>query len=429
MLCVSSPSSPPRSPLHCRSQTQMTHITDCPVCGASSLSDFIKLPNLPIYCNLLWADRQEAKDCPKGDIELAFCDQCGAVVNVVFDPQKLGYSQDYENSLHYSSRFQSYIEDLAERLIEQHDLHGKTIVEIGCGKGDFLALLCEKGNNSGIGFDSSYVDRDEHAALGDRIKFIKDFYSEKYVEYQGDFVCCRQVLEHVQRPADLLDPLRKTLEADQKETNQKTAVFFEVPNALYTIRNMMVWDVIYEHCTYFTPPSLSYAFTLAGYTVKETSEEFGGQFLSIEAQSAGDNQTDIETDALTQPLHKSIAQLAEEIASFKTRFETQTQQWEERLSKLFEQGKRVVIWGSGSKGVTFLNLLTQGSQIEYAVDINPRKQGKFIPGTGQPIVSPDYVADRPADVVIVMNPLYKEEIRDTLAQMGLAPEILTTESA
>lgn len=394
----------------------MAPITNCPVCGSASLSDFIKLPNLPIYCNLLWADKQEAKDCPKGDIELAFCDQCGAIVNVVFDPAKLGYSQDYENSLHYSSRFQTYIEELANRLIEQHDLHNKTIVEIGCGKGDFLALLCEKGNNSGIGFDSSYVDRDEHKALGSRIQFIKDFYSEKYVEYQGDFVCCRQVLEHVQSPADLLDPLRKTL-----DTSKETVVFFEVPNALYTIRNMMVWDVIYEHCTYFTPPSLSYAFTQAGYTVGDTAEEFGGQFLSIEAQPANSSKPAADK--------AGIAQLSKDIADFKTRFEAQTKQWEKHLSELFEQGKKVAIWGSGSKGVTFLNLLTQGSKVEYAVDINPRKQGKFIPGTGQQIVSPDHVAKHPADVVIVMNPLYKEEIKDMLAKMGLSPQILTTESA
>lgn len=393
----------------------MTHLTDCPICGSSSLADFIKLPNLPIYCNLLWTDRQEAKDCPKGDIELAFCDQCGGIVNVVFDPTKLGYSQDYENSLHYSSRFQSYVKALADRLIEQHHLHNKTIVEIGCGKGDFLAMLCEQGNNSGIGFDSSYVERPEHEALGDRLKFIKDFYSEKYVEYQGDFVCCRQVLEHVQKPADLLDPLRKTLDADAK-----TVVFFEVPNALYTIRNMMVWDVIYEHCTYFTPPSLSYAFTNAGYTVGETSEEFGGQFLSIEAQLAKHSEPAADTDV--------IAKLSKDIADFKTRFETQTQQWEARLSQLFEQGKKVAIWGSGSKGVTFLNLLNQGGKVEYAVDINPRKQGKFIPGTGQQIVSPEHVAKHPTDVVIVMNPLYKEEIRDMLKAIRLSPEILTTES-
>ena len=394
----------------------MTHpITDCPICGSSSLTDLIELPNLPIYCNLLWEKQQEARDCPKGDIRLAFCDHCGGIVNVVFDSSKLGYSQDYENSLHYSSRFQSYIEALANRLIEQHDLHEKTIVEIGCGKGDFLVMLCERGNNSGIGFDSSYVERPEHEEWGDRIQFIKDFYTEKYAEYQGDFVCCRQVLEHVQKPTDLLDPLRKTLDDDSQ-----TVIFFEVPNALYTINNLMIWDIIYEHCTYFTPPSLRYAFTAAGYTIGETTEEFGGQFLSIEAQPAKAHSA--FTDAA------AVAQLATDIASFKHRFQAQQQRWETHLAEIFEQGKKVAIWGSGSKGVTFLNLLKLGKKIDCAVDINPRKQGKFIPGTGQKIVPPEHLTERPVDVVIVMNPLYTEEIGGMLNDMGLSPQILTTES-
>ena len=390
-------------------------LTHCPICDAASLQDLIELPNLPIYCNLLWADEQAAKDCPKGDIRLAFCDQCGGIVNIAFDPAKLGYSQDYENSLHYSSRFQSYVEALAHRLIEQHDLHEKTILEIGCGKGDFLAMLCKQGNNSGIGFDSSYVERPEHAQLGDRIQFIQDFYSEKYAQYQGDFICCRQVLEHVQKPADLLDPLRQTL-----DSNSDTVAFFEVPNARYTLDNLMIWDIIYEHCTYFTAPSLTYAFTAAGYTVSSTAAEFGGQFLSIEAQPTETRKPFADQSA--------IAQLATDIASFKGRFEAQTQQWETRLGKIFQQGKTVAIWGSGSKGVTFLNLLNSGSKIAYAVDINPRKQGKFIPGTGQKIVSPDYMTQHPADIVIVMNPLYKAEIEGMLKDRGSSPEVLTTES-
>ena len=394
-------------------------ITKCPICDSPNLSDLIELRNLPIYCNLLWEKQQEARDCPKGDIRLAFCNRCGGIVNVVFDASKLGYSQDYENSLHYSSRFQSYIEALANRLIEQHNLHKKTIIEIGCGKGDFLVLLCEQGNNSGVGFDSSYVERPEHEKWGDRIQFIQDFYTEKYASYQGDFICCRQVLEHVQKPANLLTPLRKTLN-DNSQT-----VFFEVPNALYTINNLMIWDIIYEHCTYFTPPSLSYAFAAAGYTTDKTTEEFGGQFLSIEAHPKTNHLPKAHTSSIDKA---AVARLAANIANFKHRFQTQTQQWETHLADIFQQDKKVAIWGSGSKGVTFLNLLKQGKKIDCAVDINPRKQGKFIPGTGQQIVPPEHLKSHPVEVVIVMNPLYKDEIASTLNGMGLSPQILTTES-
>ncbi len=385
---------------------------DCPICNALVSDVFIELLNLPIYCNLLWSDQQAARDCPKGDIKLAFCDQCGAIFNTAFDPAKLGYSQDYENSLHYSSRFQSYIEDLAQRLVSEHHLQNKTILEIGCGKGDFLVLLCELGNNSGVGFDNSYVERAEHKALSGQIEFIKDFYSERYADYPADFVCCRQVLEHIQKPDDLLRPLRQTL-----KDRPATDVFFEVPNALYTIGNLMIWDIIYEHCTYFTPVSLRYAFEAAGYEVGPIKEEFAGQFLSIGAK-AGKVGRSLTVDK------NAIAQLTADIAHFEERFHAHTQQWKARLSKLSQQGKKAVVWGSGSKGVTFLNLLASDSNIEYAVDINPRKQGKFIPGTGQAIVPPERMAHYQPDVVIVMNPLYKQEIADSLQAMGLTPTIV-----
>lgn len=385
----------------------------CNVCG-SAVEEFAALLNLPIYCNLLWDDRQAAIDCPKGDIRLAFCKTCGAISNTVFDPSKLGYSQDYENSLHYSARFQAYATALANRLVKKHDLHNKTIVEIGCGKGDFLVSLCELGANKGVGFDNSYVERDEYDALGDQITFIQDFYSDKYADYQGDFVCCRQVLEHVQNPDDLLKPLKGALKVG-------AIAFFEVPNALYTFQNMMIWDIIYEHCTYFTPVSLSYVFSAAGYKTNAVREEFGAQFISIEACLS---QRDEERINLNE---RDIEALSQDIERFDAKLRTQKQQWMDALSDLFSAGKKVVIWGAGSKGVTFLNMLNLTDKIEYAVDINPRKQGKFIPGGGQAIALPEKMRTYQPDVVIVMNPLYRAEIQSTLLDLGVESQVITTE--
>lgn len=398
----------------------------CNVCG-SAADEFAALLNLPIYCNLLWDDQQAAIDCPKGDIRLAFCKQCGTISNTVFDAAKLGYSQDYENSLHYSARFQEYATELANRLVNKHNLQNKTIIEIGCGKGDFLVSLCERGNNKGFGFDNSYVERDEYEALGDQVTFIQDFYSEKYAEYQGDFVCCRQVLEHVQTPNDLLKPLMGALkqnaegETDESGKDLSAIAFFEVPNALYTFKNMMVWDIIYEHCTYFTPVSLTYTFNAAGYDTAAVKEEFGSQFISIEAQrsQAPGSSPSVNDEALEA--------LAKDIESFETKFRMQQQQWTSTLEKLFQQGKKAVIWGSGSKGVTFLNLLPVKGKIKYAVDINPRKQGKFIPGGGQEIISPERLQAYQPDIVIVMNPLYQQEIQASLGDLGLSAQVITTE--
>lgn len=396
----------------------------CNVC-ASDVEEFAALLNLPIYCNLLWDSKQAAIDCPKGDIRLAFCGNCGAISNTAFDPSKLGYSQDYENSLHYSPRFQDYATTLANRLVEKHDLHGKTIIEIGCGKGDFLVSLCELGKNTGVGFDNSYVERDEYDALGEQVTFVQDFYSAKYADYQGDFVCCRQVLEHIQNPNDLLLPLKGALK--DKSSQEKSVAFFEVPNALYTFKNMMVWDIIYEHCTYFTPVSLRYVFTMAGYVAEAVKEEFGGQFISLEAHLADTTIRSSSERADNSYASVDVSSLSKDIDAFESQFCAQLRQWIAELDKLFSAGQKVVIWGSGSKGVTFLNLLNLSDKIKYAVDINPRKQGKFIPGSGQEIVSPELMKTYRPDVVIVMNPLYEEEIQAALQEMGLSARVTTTE--
>ena len=62
--------------------------------------------------------------------------------------------------------------------------------------------------------------------------------------------------------------------------------------------------------------------------------------------------------------------------------------------------------------------------VEHVVDINSRKQGTFLPGTGQQIVSPDTLIDYRPDVVIVMNPIYQEEVRRDLELRGLGSQII-----
>jgi hypothetical protein len=84
----------------------------------------------------------------------------------------------------------------------------------------------------------------------------------------------------------------------------------------------------------------------------------------------------------------------------------------------------VVIWGVGSKGVTFLNILQCQDKIQYAVDINPRKVGMHVAGAGQEIVPPDFLREYQPDAIILMNPIYQDEIRQTIAQLGVNAELL-----
>ena len=83
--------------------------------------------------------------------------------------------------------------------------------------------------------------------------------------------------------------------------------------------------------------------------------------------------------------------------------------------------------GGGSKAVAFLSSLDLEDGIDLAVDINPRRSGTFLAGGGQEIVTPKALIDYRPDHVIVMNPIYLDEIGADLRSMNLAPEIIPME--
>jgi SAM-dependent methyltransferase len=379
-----------------------------------NLEVFFEMLNVPIYCNLLWSEREGAINCPKGDMKLAFNPDSGLIFNVAFDGSKLDYDRDYENSLHYSPRFQQYAQSLAEDLVKRHQLHEKDIIEIGCGKGDFLISLCEIGNSRGVGFDPTYVPRSEHEHMSKQVKIIQDFYSDRYQDYQADFICCRHTLEHVLNPEDLLQPLRKAI-----GDRLSTTVFFEVPNGLHTFRNMAIWDILYEHCCYFVPTSLIHAFTNNGFAVKDVRETFDGQFLCIEAIPVASIPGTKENNNASEEVKK----LENDLEQFKTKFQGIVKTWQENLTKITQKNQKAVVWGAGSKGVTFLNIF-QDRSIDYIVDLNPRKHGMYVAGSGQKIVPPEFLQEYQPDIVIIMNPIYEEEIRSLTQSMGINAELI-----
>jgi len=80
----------------------------------------------------------------------------------------------------------------------------------------------------------------------------------------------------------------------------------------------------------------------------------------------------------------------------------------------------IALWGAGAKGVTFANLVdSEGSWINCIIDINPKKQGKYVPGTGHPIVSYKEIRNYDIRNIILMNPNYRQEILKLLADSGI----------
>lgn len=382
--------------------------TACPVCGGTARRTLAWLPDVPVMCNVLWPTQAEAQRAPRGDIDLVMCGDCGFAWNAAFDPGVVDYSQRYENCLAFSAVFRDYAADLARRLVERHGLRGKRVVEVGAGSGEFLATLCALGGSRGVGFDPSYDETRAGAPRPDNLEFIPDTFPPSQPT-TGDFVVCRHVLEHVDPPSAVLDGIRTSV----LPANGSLRGYFEVPDAGYMLSRRMLWDVIYEHCGYFAAPNLRLACERAGFRTLDVGTSFGGQYLWAEVELAPVQPSD--------PARKVSALLAEG-AGFADEFEQTLTTWRERLKELTASGS-VLVWGAGSKGAMFLNLV--GRDLALVVDANPRKHGSFVPCSAQKVISPEDAADLDPDYVVVMNPLYVDEIRATLAAAGRSPVLLT----
>jgi len=383
-------------------------IQRCPLCGAPAPDPFLVLPVLPVLCNVLWDTEDDARTSPRAPIELAVCPECTLIYNLRFDPSRIDYTVQYDNCLHYSKRFVAYAENLANRLRARYALDGALVVEVGCGKGDFLRLLCRGGHTRGLGFDPSY----EGPAGGpdDAVQIVPRYYDENQAIHGGDLLVCRQVLEHILEPAPFLDRIARGLgRAD-------VPVFFEVPNGLYTVRNAFVWDVIYEHPLYYGPVSIARAFARAGYRVEEIREEFEGQYLGVHAVTGWSGES-VETGP-------DFAGQGPDVADFRSRYTDTLVRWNGELSRIARESETAVVWGAGSKGITFLNLVEESSAIQCAVDVSPAKQHRFVSGTGHEIVAPEELRRVKPDVVFLMNPVYKEEVGDSLRRLDLHARLI-----
>jgi 2-polyprenyl-3-methyl-5-hydroxy-6-metoxy-1,4-benzoquinol methylase len=376
---------------------------------------FYEKEQAPVHSVLLLPTREEALSYPTGTVRLGFCQQCAFVYNVAFDPDlQHEYSTRYEETQGYSPTFNAFATRLANRLIERYNLHEKNIIEIGCGKGEFITQLCQMGNNQGIGIDPAYVRDRSLAAPDERVSFITDFYSETHAALPCDFLCCKMTLEHIDQTADFVGIVARS-------TREKTdiPIFFQIPNATYVFRDVAFWDIYYEHCSYFSAGSLARLFRSQGFDVLDLGIDYGDQYLMIEARPAAGN------DRRFPELEDDIEQMAQYVDAFPARFQEKATYWQNTMQRVQEQGQRAVLWGSGSKGVAFLTTLGIRDAIQYTVDINPNKHGTYMAGTGQEIVGPAFLTDYKPDLVIVMNPVYKEEIQRDLQNMGLSPEVVT----
>lgn len=384
-------------------------LMSCPVCSSKDVRLFLSKNQVPVHQNLLMSNQAAAMNTVRGDLDLCVCSSCGFIYNKHFDSALLSYGAEYDNTQTCSPLFSKYTNDLVQHLIVDCGIRNKKIIEVGCGKGQFLKELCrsEKTGNMGVGFDPSYTGHDE--VLGGRVRFERRFYDVDCIDVPADVVICRHVIEHVPSPLDLLRTIKLAL-----VNSPHARIFFETPCVKWILSNQVIWDFFYEHCCYFTAESLTTAFESSGFRVERVRHVFGGQYLWLEASIFKEKPVITKNPG-------SIIYLARQFAEAESKLR---RDWKIKIQKFATRGK-IAIWGAGAKGVTFANLIdSERKWIDCVVDLNPNKQKHYIPGTGHQIVNFHELASRGVKVAILMNPNYLDENLAILNEAHLYIELI-----
>jgi SAM-dependent methyltransferase len=373
------------------------------------------IDGIPVHSTINQATREEALKFPTGNLKLGFCDKCGFLSNTVYDSTLQEYCQSCEESQHVSPTFNKFAHELAARWIDQYNLRGKTILEVGCGKGEFLALMCQIGGCKGIGIDpSAQPDRTKSYNLAPgQLRFIVDHYSEKYTNVEADCIMCRHTLEHIGPTLQFMQTIGRAI-----GKRNDMLVLFELPDVTRVLVEGAFWDVYYEHCSYFSPGSLARVSRLADFDLLELGRDYGDQYLLLAGKPT-------ERPSMSKlALENDLPEMRTLAMQFARDVRKSIEGWRSFIVNAQLRGKRIVLWSALSKAVSFLTTLKTGNAIEYAVDINPQRQGRYLPPAGQKIVAPGFLREYRPDYVILMNPIYVPEVQAELDRMSLSTEVL-----
>ncbi|MEZ4502025.1 MAG: class I SAM-dependent methyltransferase [Dehalococcoidia bacterium] len=382
----------------------------CPSCGGSALETLLEQHEVPAQSNVLFDTREQALACPSADIRLAICLGCGFISNLAFDPAFLPEG-GYEASQAASARFREYAQNLAATWIERHHLEGEAVLEIGTGTGEFIEWMCDAGAGRGIGVDPLLAPHRLQEAPG-RITWVPERYDAKHLAPDVRAIVARHTLEHIGVVYDFMSHIRGTVPA-----NQDVSILFEVPDVDRILDEVAFWDVYYEHAAYFSVDALRSLFVRAGFDVERIDRVYDNQYLIIDAKPASE-----VGDPTVDPA--ALAASIERARGFRDNYDRTIETLRAQFREYAARGQKVALWGAGSKATAYLFALgAERDLVQCVVDINPAKRGMFIAGAGHPIVAPDDVPSYRPDVVIVMNPIYIDEIRKDLVSRGVEAEL------
>jgi len=390
----------------------------CPVCGSENSIDVFKENGRPRYALQRHTSRQSALQCDKENVHFVFCVDCQFTYNKNFDPSVMDYQEDIESSRKYSEYFNNYIISVCKQVNDVFSVRKKTIVEIGCGDGQFLIELRKLFKYEGYGFDPSLIRSNRVPHYKD-LKFVPDNYNSDYLNKKPDLIVLRHILEHIADPNDFLTPIICNQEV------HPSGIYVEVPDWEWIVDNDQVMMFSNDHCSYYSKNSLELALSLCGFKCEQLSVTFEDEYLQYFGKEISLNDTP-ESLKYNRGLHLK--------GYSGTDLNSKTKSFIRRIPKVLERFKSyfsgtsndAVLYGAGGKGTILLSTLgISYEQLPFVVDSNPNKHNTYIPVTGQQIIPPDHLKIIRPRYVLITNPSYYIEIASQLDSLGVKAQIIT----
>jgi nucleoside-diphosphate-sugar epimerase len=354
--------------------------------GVPNVVETVLLPSLPNAPRSTPHERDTL-----APMRIRYNDELDFYENHAFDPSLIRYASSYHNSQAHSKKFFCHMETVLD-LLKEAFVEGSKVVEVGCGQGDFVSLLKEDGHFVVTGYDESYSGNDPS---------IQKRYLSEHDRVDADVVVLRHVLEHIAEPHLFLNMLGDVF--------GNAHVFIEVPDFSWVLKNGAFFDMTYEHVNYFTETSLKALF--------DSDCIQYGRFFNDQYHYVLSNFEDLNKNFST------IYDISSwEFTDFRQLFPSMNTLMN-HLNARCGQGK-IYIWGAATKGCLFISHCKANKvlfdKIGFAVDQNPGKVGKFLPGSNVSIKSPNelFSVVTRNDTIIVVNPAYLDEVREQMVDQG-----------
>lgn len=357
-------------------------MSKCRVCSQDLVEKpLIQLNNMPKSAQFLPV--VESLDEDKGiDLDVYQCSGCG-LAQITNEP--VPYYREVIRACGISKEMTEFRHCQFSEFIDKHSLHGEKIIEIGCGRGEYLSVMNKlKIEAYGLEYSSELVK----ACHGQGLNVQKGYIDNKNISLTSgpfDAFYMLSFLEHMPDPNTALRGVYNNLVDDG-------VGIVEVPNFNMILEKNLFSEFITDHLFYFTKETLTTTLNLNGFEVLDCGNVWHDYIISATVRK--------------RPLL--------DISHFNYHQEKIKKEIHEYISNVGDE--KIAVWGAGHQSLAVLSLTDLEDKVSYVVDSAPFKQGKYTPSTHIPIVAPDMLNEDPVGTVIVICGSYSDEVSKIIRQ-------------